>query len=195
MSKPARLLCPWGFSRQEYRSGLPCPPPGDLPNPGITPRSPALQADSLLSEPPRRPKNTGMGSLSLLQGNFLIQELTQGLLHCWRILYQLSFLGNPKYKWGGKKPAKENVISFYHKCVITDALLTELYPLTQKIWNTASDHRFTLAITSRTSQEWRARDIPNMATQDLPRRVFQGSQMVIPRFNPECETGRDWAGS
>ena len=40
-----------GFSRQEYWSGLPCPPPGDLPNPGIEPRSPALQADSLLSEP------------------------------------------------------------------------------------------------------------------------------------------------
>ena len=39
------------FSRQEYWSGLPCPPPGDLPNPGIEPRSPALQADSLLSEP------------------------------------------------------------------------------------------------------------------------------------------------
>ena len=40
------------FSRQEYWSGLPCPSPGDFPNPGIKPRSPALQADSLLSEPP-----------------------------------------------------------------------------------------------------------------------------------------------
>ena len=39
-----------GFSRQEYWSGLPFPTPGDLPNPGIKPRSPALQADSLLSE-------------------------------------------------------------------------------------------------------------------------------------------------
>ena len=36
-----------GFSRQEYWRGLPCPPPGDLPNPGIKPLSPALQADSL----------------------------------------------------------------------------------------------------------------------------------------------------
>ena len=43
------------FSRQEYWSGLPCPPPGDLPNPGIEPRSPALQADSLLSELPGKP--------------------------------------------------------------------------------------------------------------------------------------------
>ena len=43
------------FSRPEYRSGLPCPPPGDLPVPGIEPMSPALQADSLLSEPPGKP--------------------------------------------------------------------------------------------------------------------------------------------
>ena len=43
-----------GFSRQAYWSGLPCPPPGDLPNPGIKPRSPASQADSL-SEPPGKP--------------------------------------------------------------------------------------------------------------------------------------------
>ena len=41
-----------GFSRQEYWSGLPFPSPGDLPNPGIKPGSPALQADSLPSEPP-----------------------------------------------------------------------------------------------------------------------------------------------
>ena len=37
-----------GFSRQEHWSGLPCPPPGDLPDPGIKPRSSTLQADSLL---------------------------------------------------------------------------------------------------------------------------------------------------
>ena len=41
-----------GFSRQEYWSGLPFPSPGDLPNPGIEPGSPALQADALSSEPP-----------------------------------------------------------------------------------------------------------------------------------------------
>ena len=44
-----------GFSRQEYWSGLPCPPPGDLPSPGTEPRSPTLQADSLPSEPPEKP--------------------------------------------------------------------------------------------------------------------------------------------
>ena len=43
---------PMGFSRQEYCSGLPFPSPGDLPDPGIELRSPALQADALLSEPP-----------------------------------------------------------------------------------------------------------------------------------------------
>ena len=46
----------WGFFRQEYWSELPCPTPGDLPNPGIEPRSPALQADSLLSESWGKPK-------------------------------------------------------------------------------------------------------------------------------------------
>ena len=51
----ARLLCLWGFSRQEYWSGFPCLPPGDLPNPGIKPRSPILQADALPSEPPGKP--------------------------------------------------------------------------------------------------------------------------------------------
>ena len=44
-----------GFSRQEYWSGLPFPSPGDLPNPGIKPGSPALEADALTSEPPGKP--------------------------------------------------------------------------------------------------------------------------------------------
>ena len=44
-----------GFSRQEYQSGLPFPSPGDLPNPGIEPGSPTLEADALTSEPPGKP--------------------------------------------------------------------------------------------------------------------------------------------
>ena len=44
-----------GFSRQEYWNGLPLPSPGHLPNPGIKPLSPALQANSLLSQPPGKP--------------------------------------------------------------------------------------------------------------------------------------------
>ena len=61
-----RLCDPWtvahqappsmGFSRQEYWSGLPFPSPGNLPNPGIKPRSPTLQADTLNSAPPEKPK-------------------------------------------------------------------------------------------------------------------------------------------
>ena len=65
---PPGSFCPWGFSRQAYWSGLPCPPPGDLPNPGIESRSPALQADSLLTEPTGKPMNTGVGSLSFSRG-------------------------------------------------------------------------------------------------------------------------------
>ena len=85
------------FSRPEYWSGLPFPSPGDLPNPGIEPRSPTLQADSLPTEPPGKPKNTGVGSLSLLQEIFPTQESNWGLLH-WRwILYQLSYQGSPQW--------------------------------------------------------------------------------------------------
>ena len=46
------------FSRQAYWSGLPFPSPGDLPNPEIEPKSPALQADALTSEPPGKPSDT-----------------------------------------------------------------------------------------------------------------------------------------
>ena len=76
-----------GSSRQEYCSELPCPPPRDLPDPGIKPRSPTLQVVSLPSETPGKPKNTGVDSLSLLHGIFPTQELNQGLLPCRWILY------------------------------------------------------------------------------------------------------------
>ena len=59
-----------GFSRQGYWSRLPCPPPGGLPDPGIEPWSPALQADSFPTEPPGEPKNARVGSPPLLQGIF-----------------------------------------------------------------------------------------------------------------------------
>ena len=53
-----------GFSRQENQTALPLPSPGELPDPGIEPRSPTLQADSLLSEPPGKMMTMG----SILQG-------------------------------------------------------------------------------------------------------------------------------
>jgi len=90
----ARLFCPWGFARPECWSGLLGPPPGDLPDPGIEPRSATLQVDSLPSEPPGKPKNPGVGSLSLLQGIFPTQESNQDLLRGRRILYQLSYQGS-----------------------------------------------------------------------------------------------------
>ena len=76
---PPRLLCPWGFSRQECWSELPCHPPRDLPNPGIKPRSPTLLADSLPSEPPRKPKNTGVQSLPYNQEIFISTIVSGGL--------------------------------------------------------------------------------------------------------------------
>ena len=63
--------------------------------PVMEPRSPTLQVDSLSSEPPGKPKTTGVGSLSLLQGMFPTQEANRGLLQCRWILYQLSYQGKP----------------------------------------------------------------------------------------------------
>ena len=85
-----------GFSRQEYWSGLPFPSPGDLPDPGMELGSPALQADSLPIELSGKPKNTGVGTLSLLQGTFPTQEWNWGFLHCRWILYQPSHQGSPE---------------------------------------------------------------------------------------------------
>ena len=53
--------------------------------------------DSLLSEPPGKSSNTGVGTLSLLQGIFPTKELNWGLLHCRWILYQLSYQGSPPF--------------------------------------------------------------------------------------------------
>ena len=72
-------------------------PLADLPDPGIGPlslASPALQADSLPAEPQGKPKNTAVGSISLLQRIFPTQESNQGLMHCRCILCQLSYAGS-----------------------------------------------------------------------------------------------------
>ena len=67
LSRVGLFVTPWtvayqaslsmGFSRQEYWSGLPFLSPGDLPDPGIEPGSPTLEADALTSEPPGKPIN------------------------------------------------------------------------------------------------------------------------------------------
>ena len=84
-----------GILQARVQEWVAMPSSGDLTNPGIKPRSPTLQADSLPAEPPGKPMNTGVGSLSLLQGIFLTQELNRGLLHCRWILNQLSYQGSP----------------------------------------------------------------------------------------------------
>ena len=121
------------FSRPEYWSGYPFPSPGDLLNPGIEPRSPALRVDSLPAEPQGKPKNTVVGSLSLLQRIFLTQVLNQGLLHCRWILYQLNYEGSPSSSCTyvnmpekeNKKKEKENstnsLHSYHHPHLFTKA--------------------------------------------------------------------------
>ena len=78
---------------------------GDLPNPGIKPRSSILQADSLPAESQGKPKNTRVDTLSLLQWIFPTQGLNPGLPHCRQILYQLSLKGSPRIlEWVTSQP-------------------------------------------------------------------------------------------
>ena len=79
------------FFRTEYWSGYSFPLSRVSSQPGREPRSPALQVDSLSDLPQGKPKNTGVGSLSLLQWIFHTQESNQGLQYCRWILYQLSY--------------------------------------------------------------------------------------------------------
>ena len=79
LCSPARLPCPWGFSRQEYWSGLPCPPPGDHPSPGIEPRSPALQADSLPPGKSLREVKTSQNACSLLEASLVAQLIKESI--------------------------------------------------------------------------------------------------------------------
>ena len=97
--KEGPQLARMGASQAFPRAGAPVGVfsyPGDLPNPGIEPRSPALQTDSFPAEPQGKPQNTGVVSLSLLQGIFPTQGSNPGLPHCRRILYQLNHKGSPR---------------------------------------------------------------------------------------------------
>ena len=69
-----------GFSRQEYWSGLPFSSPGDLPNPGIEPRSSALQADSLPAEPPGKPNYMKYNKMQRYQS--IMNMLQKEILRC-----------------------------------------------------------------------------------------------------------------
>ena len=89
------------LSRPEYWSGSPSLLQGISPNPGIKPRSPALQAVSSPVEPQGKPQNTGVRSLSLLQCIFPTQVSNWGLLKYRQILYQLRYQGSPDNKHVG----------------------------------------------------------------------------------------------
>ena len=102
-----RFFTSWAPSEaQEYWSGLPILSPADLPEPGIELGPLASQVYSLPTEPSwkrrhqsdtrdwREAKNTGVGSLSLLQGIFLTQESNWDPLHCRQMLYQLNYQGS-----------------------------------------------------------------------------------------------------
>ena len=69
------------FSRQEYWSGLPFPSRGDLPDPGIEPRSPALQADALPFEPPGKPKSL-WGVKNIMMAGVMPPEILSWFLSC-----------------------------------------------------------------------------------------------------------------
>jgi len=80
-----------GILQARILEWVPTPSSRYLPNPGIEPRSPAFQVDSLPSEPRGKPMNTGVDSLSFLQEISLTQKLNQSLLRGSWILYQLSY--------------------------------------------------------------------------------------------------------
>ena len=81
-----------------------------------------MQADSLPAELPGKPKNTGVGSLSLLQWIFLTQELNRDLLHCRQILYQLSYQGSLLLDTQGLA----NVTSLFPHSLVRGVLLLSL---------------------------------------------------------------------
>ena len=85
LSRVRLFVTPWtvahqappsmGFSRQEYWSGLPFPSPGDLPDPGIKPRSPTLQAGALASEPSGKPNGYTVSLYFLMTNSLHSKEL------------------------------------------------------------------------------------------------------------------------
>ena len=89
-----------GFSRQEYWGGLSFPSPGHLPDPGIEPGFPAVQADSLLSELPGKPLFCSIGSFNFplhVVLTSLAKQLSKALGHSWS---ELLFRISPKASWG-----------------------------------------------------------------------------------------------
>ena len=110
-----------GFSRQEYWSGLPFPSPRDLPDPGIEPQSPALEADALTSEPPGRPYLQSDRNSVLIRRD--IKELSaqirgpgntqweRGYLQAWkRALTRTQPSWNPDFRLPASRTESDSVI-------------------------------------------------------------------------------------
>ena len=103
------------FSRPEYWSGQPFPSPGDLPNSGIEIGSPTLQVDSLPAEPPEKPKNPGLGSLSLSPGNLPDPGIKLGSPALQEDSLPTELSGKPRKKKGrGEKYSSQ--LASYESC-------------------------------------------------------------------------------
>ena len=93
-----------GFSRQEYWSVLPCPSPGDLPNPGMEPRCPAWEADSLPAEPQGKPSGASasvFSAVSQLEDSGFRLE-TRKLRRATWTLRKGGGMGRPTIKWASR---------------------------------------------------------------------------------------------
>ena len=95
---PERLLCSWNSPGKNTRVGVPIARGSSQPR-GWTLNS-CMTGSFLTSEPPGKPRNTGIGSLSLLQGICPTQESNRGVLHCRLMLYMLRFPGLAVCKYG-----------------------------------------------------------------------------------------------
>ena len=86
--QPTRLLCPWGFSRQEYWSGFPHPPSGDLPDPGIKPRSRLLHCGQIIYRLSHQgsPRILEWSTCPFSRGSSRLRKSNQGFMHCRGIL-------------------------------------------------------------------------------------------------------------
>ena len=112
-----------GFFRQEYQSGLPCPSPGELPNPGTKARSPTLQADSLPSEPPGKPTSGVVWQESKEK-----QKRHPGVIQTYMYIYGLPWWLNDiesacQYRrqgsipWSGRSPGDGNGNPLQYSCL------------------------------------------------------------------------------
>ena len=118
--RPHGLYSPWNSPGQNTGVGL-LSFLGNFPNPGIKPRSPILQADSLLTEPQGKPRNTGVGSLSLPQRVFLTQKSNRGLLLCRWILYWTIIL-------------RGVVVKPHQKVLSSRIIIWQAYVLKRSLW-------------------------------------------------------------